>query len=228
MLAPGHYLNQSYLAVNRTLINSLTPEQNGRHFAGGISNAIFVNTNLCTSTNILSKYIPHGIIGKKSALDELMARCITGDKSNLLFIEPSLTLWHLSKMAEILHTAFHMHFHGWKLAHFNQHFIRIHSLGYIWQKVSIVWVKGLVPNRRQDITWTNNNQDIWGHCSLMAPVASDILVNTDSSTGMTPCWCQAITSTSPILLLIKLSSTLWHQSKRADILLTAFQMHFHE
>ena len=39
MLAPGHYLNQSYLTVNRTLINSLTPEQNGRHFAGGISNA---------------------------------------------------------------------------------------------------------------------------------------------------------------------------------------------
>ena len=49
----------------------------------------FVNTNLCTSTNILSKYIPDGIIGKKSALDALMARCITGDKSNLLFIEPS-------------------------------------------------------------------------------------------------------------------------------------------
>ena len=72
MLAPGHYLNQSYLTVNRTLINSLTTEQNGRHFAGGISNAFFVNTNLCTSTNILSKYIPDGIIGKKSALDELM------------------------------------------------------------------------------------------------------------------------------------------------------------
>ena len=33
---------------------------------------------------------------------------------------------------------------------------------------------------------------------------------------------------SPILLLIKLSSTLWHQSKGADILQTAFQMHFHE
>ena len=90
MLAPGHYLNQSYLTVNRTLINSLTPEQNGRHFAGGISNAFFfVNRNLCTSTNILSKYILDGIIGKKSALDELIARCITGDKSNLLFIEPS-------------------------------------------------------------------------------------------------------------------------------------------
>ena len=119
MLAPGHYLNQSYLTVHRTLVNFLTPEQNVRHFSGGISNAFFVNKNLCTSTNILLKYIPDGIIGKKLALDELMDRCITGDKSNLLFIEPSLTLWHQSKMAEILHIAFHMHFHGWKFAHFN-------------------------------------------------------------------------------------------------------------
>ena len=131
-------------------------------------------------------------------------------------------------MAEILHTAFHMNFYGWKLAHFNQHFIRIHYLGFNWQKVSIGWVKGLVPNRRQAITWTNDNQDTWSHCSLMAPMVLDILVNTDSRTSMTPCWCQAIISTSPILLLIKLSSTLWHQSKRADILQTAFQMHFHE
>ena len=52
----------------------------------------FVNKNLCTSTNILLTYIPEGIIVKKSALDELMTQCITGDKSNLLFIEPSLTL----------------------------------------------------------------------------------------------------------------------------------------
>ena len=80
MLAPGHYLNQSNLVVNQTLINSLTPEQNGRHFAGCISNAFFANKNLCTSTNILIKYIPDGKIGKKSALNELMAWCLTGDK----------------------------------------------------------------------------------------------------------------------------------------------------
>ena len=80
MLAPGHYLNQSYLTVNRTLINSLTPEQNGRHFAGGISNACFVNKKIRTSTNILLEYIPDGIIGKKSVLNELMARRLAGDK----------------------------------------------------------------------------------------------------------------------------------------------------
>ena len=100
----------------------------------------------------------------------------------------------------------------------------MHSLGYNWQKVSIGWVKGLVPNRRQAIAWTNDNQNGWGYCSLMAPMVSDILVNTDSTTGMIPYWHQTITSVSPNLL----SLPLWHQSKRADILQTAFQMHFHE
>ena len=83
----------------------------------------------------------------------------------------------------------------------------------LMKKVSIGWVKGLVPNRRQAITWTNDNQDIWGHCSRMAPMVSDILVNTDSSTGMTPRWCQAITSTSHILLLIKLIYSLTPEQK---------------
>ena len=31
----------------------------------------------------------------------------------------------------------------------------------------------------------------------------DILVNTDSSAGMTPCWHQAITSTGPNVLFIE-------------------------
>ena len=67
---------------------------------------------------------------------------------------------------------------------------------------------------------------VWGHCNL---VVSDTLVYTDSSTGVTPCWHQAITSTSPILLLlIKLSLTPWHENVLADILQTAFQMHFRE
>ena len=67
---------------------------------------------------------------------------------------------------------------------------------------------------------------VWGHCIL---VVSDTLVFTDSSTGVTPCWHQAITSTSPnLLLLIKLSLTLWHENALADILQTAFQMHIRE
>ena len=37
-VGPGHYLNWSKLTVNRTLINTLTPDQNGRQFADGISN----------------------------------------------------------------------------------------------------------------------------------------------------------------------------------------------
>ena len=60
----------------------------------------------------------------------------------------------------------------------------------------------------------------------MAPMVSAILVNTDSSTGMTHCWRQAITSTSTILLLIEPSLPIWHQSKMADMFQAAFQLHF--
>ena len=30
-------------------------------------------------------------------------------------------------------------------------------------------VSYLVPNGQQAITWTNANQYVWGHCSLVAP-----------------------------------------------------------
>ena len=36
-------------------------------------------------------------------------------------------------------------------------------------KVTIGWVKGLVPNMRQAITRTNANQYVWGHCGLVPP-----------------------------------------------------------
>ena len=62
--------------------------------------------------------------------------------------------------------------------------------------------------------------------ALWPPMVSEILVNTDLSTGMTLCWRQAIISTSLILLLIEPSLTLWLQSKMADILQAAFRMHF--
>ena len=102
----------------------------------------------------------------------------------------------------------------------------MYSHGFLMTKVSIGWVKGLVPNRRQAITWTRANQDTWGHVALWAPMVSEILVNTDLSTGMKPCWRQAIISISLILLFIEPSSTFWHQSKMSDILQAAFQMHF--
>ena len=62
--------------------------------------------------------------------------------------------------------------------------------------------------------------------AVWPPMVSVILVNTDLSTGMTPCWRQAIILTSLILLLIEPSLTLWHQSKMADIFQEAFRIHF--
>ena len=41
---------------------------------------LFVTENLWTLSNNWLKYIPHGVIGQKSVLDELMARRLTGDQ----------------------------------------------------------------------------------------------------------------------------------------------------
>ena len=95
-------------------------------------------------------------------------------------------------------------------------------------RVSIGGVKGLVPNGRQVITRANANLYVWGHCSLVVPYGVKHF-----GQSWFKYWCdtmldQAITETSPNLLLIKLSSTLWHQAKMADNLETAFQMNFHE
>ena len=42
-------------------------------------------------------------------------------------------------------------------------------LRVLMTKVSIGWVKGLVPNGRQVITRANANQYFWAHCSLVVP-----------------------------------------------------------
>ena len=87
MLAPGHYLNQSYLAVNRTRHLSSDTQAKWPILCKRHLKCISVSKSLCTSTNISLKYDPEGIIGKKSALDELMARCLTGDKRDLLLMD---------------------------------------------------------------------------------------------------------------------------------------------
>ena len=128
-------------------------------------------------------------------VDSIFIKLLRSEQNDRQFANGSFNLFSRIKTIEFKTTRHHV-------------FPRV-----LMKKVSIGWVKGLVPNRRHAITWTNDNQDIWGHCSFMALMVSDILVNTDSSTGMTPWWCQAITSTSPILLLIKLIYSLTPEQK---------------
>ena len=78
-------------------IDSISPEQNGRHSADNNLNWIFVNEKFCISIRILLKFVPEGPIDSKRALVQVMAWCRTGDKP---LPEPMLTqftdayMWH--------------------------------------------------------------------------------------------------------------------------------------
>ena len=58
-------------------------------------------------------------------------------------------------MAVILQTTFEMNFLEWKFVHLDSNFTEICLQGPNWQ-ASISSDNGLVPNRQQDIIWTND------------------------------------------------------------------------
>ena len=63
-----------------SLLNTLRPRQNGRHFADDTLNHIFLNANVRISIKISLKFAPKGPINNISALVQIMAWCRPGDK----------------------------------------------------------------------------------------------------------------------------------------------------
>ena len=55
------------------LYNTLRPRQNGRHFADGILNSIFLNENVWISIKISLKFVPKGSINNIPSLVQIMA-----------------------------------------------------------------------------------------------------------------------------------------------------------
>ena len=64
-----------------TLVNTLRPRQNGRHFPDYIFTCIFVNENVKTFSKISLKFVPKGPINNIPALVQIMAWRRPGDKS---------------------------------------------------------------------------------------------------------------------------------------------------
>ena len=62
------------------VFNTLTPRQNGRHFADDTFKRIFMNENVRISINILLKFVPKGLINNIPALVQIMAWRRPGDK----------------------------------------------------------------------------------------------------------------------------------------------------
>ena len=54
-----------------------------------------------------------------------------------------------------------MHSREWKHLYFDSNFTEVCSQGSNWQYVRIGSVNGLAPNRRQAITWTNDDPVHW-------------------------------------------------------------------
>ena len=63
-----------------TIINTLRPGQNGRHFPHGIFHSIFVNENIWTPIKISLKFVPKGPIDTIPALVQIMACRLIGAK----------------------------------------------------------------------------------------------------------------------------------------------------
>ena len=61
-------------------INTLSPRQNGCHFADDSFKCIFLKENACISIKISLKFVPNGPINNISALVQIMAWCRPGDK----------------------------------------------------------------------------------------------------------------------------------------------------
>ena len=65
----------------RTVINTLRPRQNGRHFADDIFKRIFLNENIWIPIKISLKFVPMGSINNIPALAQIMAWRRPGDKT---------------------------------------------------------------------------------------------------------------------------------------------------
>ena len=63
-----------------SLVNTLRPKQNGRHFADDILKCIFLNENVWIPKKISLKFVPKGPINNNPALVQVMAWRRSGDK----------------------------------------------------------------------------------------------------------------------------------------------------
>ena len=76
--AASHYLDFNIRGL--TVVNTLRPRQNGRHFADDTFKRIFLNENVRILIKISLKFVPEGPINNIPALAQIMAWRRPGDK----------------------------------------------------------------------------------------------------------------------------------------------------
>ena len=77
-----------FYPFSTSLLNTLRPRQNGRHFSDDIFKCIFLNENVWIPIKFSLKFVPKGLINNIPALVEIMAWRRPGDKplSELMII----------------------------------------------------------------------------------------------------------------------------------------------
>ena len=80
-------LGELWIPLSKTVLNTLRPRQNGRHFPDDIFKWIFVNENVWISIKISLKFVPRGPVNNIPTLVQVMAWRRPGDKP---FSEPMM------------------------------------------------------------------------------------------------------------------------------------------
>ena len=78
--------------IQKCIINTLRPRQNGRRFADDTFKRIFLNENVLIFIKISLKFVPKGPITNNPVLVQIMAWRRSGDKP---LSEPMMVYWHI-------------------------------------------------------------------------------------------------------------------------------------
>ena len=174
-------------SLTRTCINSLAPEKLLCHFKTAIFNLVLLIGFFTSSKDNALRWMPRDLTDDKSTLVQVMAWCRQATSHYLSQCWPSsMSPYGITRPQWVNSSPPGQngrHFAGniFRCIFVNEKFcilIQI-SLKFVpkWQYVSIGLGNGLAPNRRQAITWTNDDLVHWciyvalggdelTHCSL--------------------------------------------------------------
>ena len=147
--------------------NSLTPRQNGRHFADDIFKCIFLTENVWILLKISLKIVPKGPINNILALAKIMAWCRPGDKplsepmmvslpTHICVTRPQwVNMSRRVQYVDILQTTY---YDLWIYSHdlfLISNVIRRKYEPTDWRKDNISSGNGLWPSSQRPSTWNN-------------------------------------------------------------------------
>ena len=150
-------------------VNTLRPRQNGRHFADDIFKWIFLNENVWMPIKISLKFVPEGPINNISALVQIMAWRLPGDKPLSGAMMVRLPTHICVTRPQWVKSSTFSHFHclaGLQWRHMSAMAHRI--TGNTFVKNSLFGLKKS-KLRLSGSFWVDTYSIFWGHICMMKP-----------------------------------------------------------